>query len=195
MKLQIKKHHLHWGLMLVMVFLIACTPNARYKILGIFFDGVPNPEQEQALLADTTLADSVALAQRIFLRNKLAQRQPTYNLHPPYKERKCNQCHDRSQGTNRLKEPMPQLCFSCHTDFSKPYAVMHGPVASGNCTGCHNPHMSKNQKLLTRTGQNICLYCHESKLVFKNEEHEDLEPSDNCTDCHDPHGGDDRFLL
>ncbi len=190
-----KKQPLHWGLLLFLIFIVACTPRARYKILGIFFDGVPDPDREQAMLSDSTLTDSTLIAQREQLRDKLAHRESEYNFHPPYQQRKCTECHDQSRSTNRLKEPMPQLCFTCHTGFSAQYAVMHGPVASGNCTACHNPHMSKNEKLLTRSGQQICLYCHESKLVFQNEEHEDLEPGDNCTDCHDPHGGDDRFLF
>lgn len=190
-----KKQRFHLGLLLFLVFVVACTPRARYKILGIFFDGVPDPDREQAVLSDSTASDSLSIAQRKQLRERLANREPDYVFHPPYRQRKCTECHDRSRSTNRLIERMPQLCFKCHSDFSDQYQVMHGPVASGNCTGCHNPHMSKKEKLLTRSGQDICLYCHESKLVFKNEEHQDLEPSDNCTDCHDPHGGDDRFLL
>ena len=170
--------------------LVACSPASRYKILSVFFDGVPNPDKETTVVQDSLQLANTNISNA--RRNLITK--PTYVFHPPYRDKDCDDCHERS-GSNRLLEPQPELCYDCHDDFSEEFTYQHGPVASGNCTACHNPHLAKNEKLLKRTGQLICLYCHESKQVFANEEHEDLDETDECTDCHSPHGGEDKFFL
>ena len=51
-----------------------------------------------------------------------------------------------------------------------------------------------NDKLLLRTGQSLCLYCHDMKQVLASEVHKDINNT-NCTECHNPHGGDDKYIL
>ena len=177
------------GLGFVLSFFdFACSPMARYKVLSIFFDGVPNPSQ-------VSLVDTTAVADRRALEERLRRLRmgPQYVFHPPYQDRDCSSCHDIQAG-NRLLSPQPDLCYGCHDDFRDSYEFLHGPVAGGYCTACHNPHMAKNPKLLFAKGQDLCLFCHEKRDVFANPVHLDIGETD-CTECHNPHGGDDRLLL
>ena len=164
-----------------------CSPSTRYKVLSLVFDGVPAP---------TTVSKTDSLQTVNSKSNNLSRKAvsagPKNFYHPPYQERACDDCHSKS-GSGQI-EPQPQLCYECHDDFSEEYSVLHGPVASGNCTSCHNPHMSKNENLLRVKKEQLCLYCHEAALVFKNENHEDVEPGD-CMDCHNVHGSDEKFML
>jgi predicted CXXCH cytochrome family protein len=191
MKISSQKNLFNFAVLTILILFGACSSTSRHKILSIFFDGVRNPENHETAILDSLKSDSTLAAS---IPRRIQSSQPEYVFHPPYREKSCDDCHDLA-GASRLLEPEPQLCYGCHDDFKEQYAFLHGPVASGNCTACHNPHMTKNEKLLKRTGQQLCLYCHEIRDVLKNEEHEDLAETDVCTDCHNPHGGDDRYLF
>ena len=167
----------------------SCSSSDGKKILSIFFDGVPQAKKEKPA-ADSLLVSNENKQKPGKINKRVAQQ---IFYHPPYRTRACAKCHNLQAGNDLIKQP-PKLCYTCHDNFKNKFAVLHGPVASGYCTQCHNPHSTKIPKLLERKGQKLCLYCHEKKDVFKNEVHEDINNTD-CTDCHDPHGGDDRFLL
>jgi predicted CXXCH cytochrome family protein len=59
--------------------------------------------------------------------------------------------------------------------------VLHGPVASGNCSSCHNPHRSPNANLLlepyppefyapfSEDRYRLCFQCHLSDLVLQEK--------------------------
>ncbi len=177
--------------LVMLTMIMACTPETRYKVLSTIFDGVPPPKSPYQNLEDTT-AQNLTKAQKKALELR-KRTQVVYTFHPPYREKDCGSCHEVGSG-NRLNEPMPTLCYNCHDDFSESYAVLHGPVASGNCTGCHNPHMSKNKNLLKRTKQDLCLYCHDKKRLAQLPMHRDKMTLD-CQVCHDPHGGSNKFYL
>ena len=72
--------------------------------------------------------------------------------------------------------------------------VTHGPVASGECSACHDSHASKSTNYLMRDGQSLCLFCHNADQVFSTATHKKSKKS-NCTVCHNPHGGADKNLL
>jgi predicted CXXCH cytochrome family protein len=44
-------------------------------------------------------------------------------------------------------------------DFALPY--VHRPILAGSCTGCHDPHASKNQKMLVLPRESLCKKCHD----------------------------------
>jgi predicted CXXCH cytochrome family protein len=159
-------------------------------LLTFFFDGVPAEDTITDPDAGFPEADpdSIAGEEVLVAQNILQQ----YN-HYPYQERECAFCHDQSS-LGRMVEPEPAVCYQCHEDFNDTYAYLHGPVAGGYCTSCHNPHVSENEHLLLRTGQALCLHCHDPGSVFKNEMHEDLGDW-ACTECHNAHGGEDRFIF
>jgi len=173
-----------------MILLSQCSPRAGKSLLHFFFDGVPDADTAQLAGADTELllADSAA-----FPEEPQVQADARALVHYPYGEQDCSSCHDElSLGS--MVEPQPDLCYICHEDLSGTYNYLHGPVAGGYCTACHDPHRSENKYLLKMTGEDLCFYCHQEKSVLKNEMHQDLEGM-QCMDCHNPHGGDDKYMF
>lgn len=167
-----------------------CSPYAGNSILQVFFDGVPESDSTSATLMDPEgePTDSSGTSETI-----LATAGTEQFIHYPYEERVCASCHSE-QSLENMVEPQPGLCYICHEDLSERYKYLHGPVAGGYCTACHNPHMSENQKLLRITGDELCFYCHDKESVLSNEMHEGLDGM-LCTDCHNPHGGEDKYIF
>lgn len=178
------------GTVFTVLILSQCSPRASRNLLTFFFDGAPLQDSSLATGADplTVLQDSA---------NYLADTEPTavetMVNHYPYQEGDCRICHDPVSPA-MLVEPEPGLCYLCHEDFNEQYNYLHGPVAGGYCTACHNPHRSENSGLTRFTGQQQCIGCHLPEQMERSEMHQDLEGM-SCTDCHNPHGGEDRFIL
>ncbi len=90
-----------------------------------------------------------------------------------------------------------KLCFSCHDrkDFAK--AVIHQPVAKGECERCHNPHVARYKGLLQQEVEKLCLSCHEivSKVTKQNTQVHKPVLDGQCLACHDPHSSAVKGLL
>lgn len=188
-----KHKHINYLLFIIVISLLwTCTPKFSYNARSFLFDGVPNPYEVEVTVIkdslhtiDSTLVNGISMTS--FVRNE-------FNLHTPYGKRECAKCHDRND-MDKPRLPLPDLCNQCHEDYNKTYKILHGPVASGDCTQCHSPHQSKLKNLLLRSGQELCLNCHTTTLVLADKDHENIENT-NCTSCHNPHGGNnDTFLL
>jgi predicted CXXCH cytochrome family protein len=178
---------------LIMVILLAiasCTTERHYRLLSFFFDGVPAPD---TIITDTLHAGtlhSLTVASADSLNERADQ---AYTVHYPYMENDCQSCHDKdSPGELVVQEP--DLCYMCHDNFESSYKVIHGPVAGGYCTECHNPHQSRNRYMLKRNGQELCTWCHKFSEAPVNDMHTDLGDTD-CLMCHNPHGGEDNYLI
>ena len=52
-----------------------------------------------------------------------------------------------------------EACTSCHTEKRGPFLWEHGPVRE-NCTTCHDPHGSSNERLLVAKNPFLCQRCH-----------------------------------
>ena len=172
---------------IIIVLFFGCSVEQTHKTFTFFFDGVDKVIFFNDYLSKDSLSKD-AIAKREGLLKKV---RPEQFVHLPYKEKKCEKCHTPDK---RLIMAMPDLCFQCHKNFAESYTTLHGPVASGNCTKCHNQHSSKYPKLLTRQGQQVCTYCHSPSLIFANKVHRDIEDAE-CTLCHNPHGGNRRFMV
>ena len=127
----------------------------------------------------------------------------------------CVSCHtdlDTSVLPHKVKgkiekglsaEP-PDLCINCHEKKLFEGKVVHAPVAGGMCLGCHNPHASDNQGLLTKEPVKVCLDCHaevpkKPHAGFPRGGHplgddgkaraDPLRPGKKfyCAACHEPH--------
>ena len=163
------------------VLSIGCNAASRYRVLSVFFDGVPvptvvEPGAEKGAAAPMTAA---------------APRRVGYREHGPYAARLCNACHEAA-ATNALVAPPDQLCFRCHElKLDKQY--VHGPLASGGCLACHDPHSSQYRYLLVAESDDFCLRCHDKGAIAKNGAHAGIEAE--CTTCHDAHMSDKRYLL
>jgi len=176
-------------LFLALMLTSQCSPNASKSLLNFFFDGVPEPDTASGMVVLTSVeSDSIVQA-----GNEDASTLTKASVHYPYQERECAACHDE-QSLGSMLEPQPGLCYLCHEDFAGTYAYLHGPVAGGYCTSCHDPHSSENEKLLKIVGDDLCFHCHEKKSVGRNEIHQDLDGM-LCTDCHNPHGGEDKYIF
>lgn len=177
-------------LMMAMILFGQCSPHAGKSLLTFFFDGVPGADSTEAVSMEPEVfsADS---ANRTM--DASTDEVPKVFVHYPYEERECSSCHDQNS-LGSMVEPEPGLCYMCHEDLTSQYKTLHGPVAGGYCTSCHNPHSSENEKLLRYTGEQLCFHCHKAESVYKNEMHMDLEGM-VCLDCHNPHGGDDKYIF
>ena len=145
----------------------------------------------------------------------------------------CVHCHDphSSPYPNMLKAPIGQLCMSCHvSDIDREdgsslpgigekirnSAHLHGPLAEGNCSACHNPHGSATFSLLRESyprefysgyqseKYKLCFGCHDSSSIETEftETHTGFRDGDRnlhhlhvtnekkgrtCRACHDHH--------
>lgn len=187
-----KPAHIWTGLLLIsaLALFAQCSRHTGKSLLTFFFDGVPEEDSTALVHQDVGAIQGDSSSQVSILP---ASEFSGMLVHYPYEERECAACHDPSSLGSML-EPQPGLCYMCHEDFSSSYAYLHGPVAGGYCTSCHNPHLSENEHLLRFTGSELCYHCHKEESVLKNEMHMDLDGME-CTDCHNVHGGEDKYIF
>ncbi|MFQ5630931.1 MAG: cytochrome c3 family protein [bacterium] len=184
------------ALLLLILFVsgltIGCSRGARHRVLSFFFDDVPPLDQTE----DSSAADSLklaALSERIH-PDSAAVVQPTWSFHPTSEKRECTSCHDREQSFRLFDEPK-NLCVSCHDQADA--IVVHAPVEAGACVDCHNPHGSKNPRMLVEIDEALCFQCHNKEEVKPAEAvslHTPVEAG-NCLDCHNPHGTKNPSML
>lgn len=114
------------------------------------------------------------------------------------KEDQCQDCHDlKGERPDYAKIVPSTTCITeqCHSRMGKDKFV-HGPVGSGTCTACHNPHGSPNKNLVTRPGGEGCYICHEAaREKFKGKIVHPPITGGDCVGCHDPHQSSMKFQL
>jgi DmsE family decaheme c-type cytochrome len=130
-------------------------------------------------------------------------------VHAPVAENKCTDCHLRPTSSNviRTKKQGTELCRQCHQDMIR-YTFnknrVHVPlVDKTGCLNCHNPHGSKQKKLLEDTQFKTCGKCHTDTVKLQewsinNPKNEGLcKPikTGNCISCHAPHAADNILLI
>ncbi len=234
-----------WATALGLAAALACSPIQRHDVLDFFLDGVPpylTPEERERFAAEE--AARAAEEEASPRETGRAVRKLSRFIHGPFAADECWRCHDlvttsgfrQFRGTGgpgaasranlaeggRLKRPVGELCIHCHADFAAEAPEnedlwVHGPVASGWCVLCHQPHSSVYSKLLYDTPSNgLCNRCHLPDTLLATSEHlaplprpdraatetgEEAEPDEldrvatDCTRCHDPHRGPDRMIL
>jgi len=158
-----------------------CSATSRHKALTIFFDGVPPLDAPLAEKGPLVTATTIGVPSK----------QNTGSEHGPYAAKLCNACHEGG-ATNALVAPNDELCYRCHT-IKLDRMFIHGPLASGGCLVCHDPHSSRYPYLLVSDSGSFCLGCHDRETVARIEGHG--EPNENCTTCHEAHGSDVKYLL
>jgi predicted CXXCH cytochrome family protein len=130
-------------------------------------------------------------------------------VHAPVAEKKCTQCHLSASSPNslRTKKQSITLCRQCHKDMidqtfnqNRVHWALTDKVA---CLNCHNPHGSKEKKLLAGSLTSTCGKCHSDTVTLqqwsiKNPKNKHLcEPIKNgsCVSCHSPHAADNVLLI
>jgi len=126
--------------------------------------------------------------------------------HAAVTEGKCTECHPKPTSL-KTKKKTTQLCRECHKDmvdqtFTK--KRVHWPLLDKvGCVHCHDPHATKEQKLLKGSIADVCGSCHDDTVQLqewsiKNPKNERLcEPikKGNCIVCHSPHAADNVLLI
>jgi predicted CXXCH cytochrome family protein len=160
---------------------VACDAQTRHRTLTRLFDGVPPVKTAPPAPPKSSAGPAEAPPSR----------HVGYAEHGPYAAKLCSACHNAA-ATNALVLPADQLCFQCH-DLALNKRYVHGPLASGGCLLCHDPHSSKYGFLLVSDSDSFCFRCHDRASVERIEGH--AEAVANCTNCHDAHGSDTKYLL
>lgn len=122
-----------------------------------------------------------------------------YRSHGMLTRKDCFVCHDEQARSYAIAIPDADLCAKCHE--RRPAAkYVHGPVAIGSCTLCHDPHGQTNPAFLVASGEALCFRCHTEADALK---HLVIRPADSgemlrekgCVFCHDPHQAERKYLL
>lgn len=169
-----------------------CDPLTVHKVTSTIFDGVPSmPSAEQYCqdYHEKKLAESRDSA------NKKSASETAANgsIHPPYKEKRCDKCHDKSKDSGLIK-PRDEICFVCHPKIlNKP--MLHGPAAVGGCLECHDPHSTGFPSLLKVEKGKLCATCHQEPRQAAGMHDKVTSSGMVCTDCHNPHAGDAKYFL
>lgn len=136
--------------------------------------------------------------------------------HEPVTNYACAHCHVKTEnprhGTGRRDSALCNECHSDKADEIRKNSFSHGPVISGYCELCHDPHGSAFPGFMRRSINEVCLSCHEKvgkvSHVLKTTTgkghplsgKQDISPKRkgkelSCVSCHDPHGGVVRYFL
>jgi len=180
-----------WITVLV-AMLCGCDPVTRYQITSTIFDGVPRmpPAEEYCRDYHERALTEEAEAEKA---KQLARLKEEASTHPPYAEKRCDDCHDKNTDSGFITAAK-DLCAACHPDLMKG-AYFHGPAAVGACLKCHDPHSSPNVALLSRPKAEICAVCHTEARVAKGLHDNARSRGIICTECHDPHAAGNSNLL
>ena len=113
----------------------------------------------------------------------------------------CTDCHNAMHAYSErgalAKPTVMQTCGNCHKQkVAQLTRFSHMPIVDGKieCSSCHNPHGSPNEKLLLASSVNeTCFGCHAEKRGPFLYEHAPVV--ENCANCHEPHGSNKEKLL
>ena len=134
------------------------------------------------------------------LFNPALPREMTYRLyrsHGMLSRKDCFVCHEREARSFAIAGTDAALCGKCH-DPRPPARYVHGPVAVGSCTVCHDPHGQTNPAFLVASGEALCFRCHTEadalKHLVSGNSGEFLREK-GCLSCHTPHQAERKYLL
>jgi predicted CXXCH cytochrome family protein len=179
----------------IIAALSGCDPLTVHKVSTTIFDGVPSlPAADQYCQEyyQNRVNEEKGDAAKKLSSTALAG---AGSIHPPYQEKRCDKCHDKSQDSGLLK-PREQLCFICHPDILNHGGFyQHGPAATGSCLECHDPHSSVNKSLLKFEKAKLCAACHKETRLAASMHDKVTASGLLCTDCHDPHAGAAPYFL
>lgn len=172
---------------------VGCNEQRRYEVLSFFFDGVPHPTGEgeedieyvRGPWGIRLRADDPRVPE---LRERFARRElsdtadagpdggPVVEfLHAPYEDRVCNGCHAVADSFT-IPATDVETCRDCHAQHVQYERTdwVHGPVASGQCMTCHEPHKSPYRGLLVNRQPDMCFECHDAQGILEQPYHAEV---------------------
>ncbi|NTW88080.1 MAG: cytochrome C [Desulfobulbaceae bacterium] len=170
-----------------------CNSLTVHKVTSTVFDGVPSmpsPEQYCYDYHQKALQDEREAAKKLEAQ---ALQAGDRSVHPPYAEKRCNDCHNKESDSGFVTEK-EALCAVCHKNFLEGSNV-HGPAAVGSCLECHLPHNAPNPSLLKKVNGELCATCHREQRQAESLHKAVAEKSISCVKCHNPHAGNNPFFL
>ena len=181
----------------LVIFITGCNKVDRHKILSFFFDGVPPLEAKTEVREDVAAVDVNEQAVPIKAQGGAKQRR---TVHGPNRE--CTQCHKKQEkagrwGMTKLEKDVPEMCYDCHKNYMVSELegqYVHGPVAIGECSFCHDPHDSRFDFLLNESIPQLCYRCHEQRRIELISAH-DEDTISRCNLCHEAHSSSKKKLL
>ena len=121
------------------------------------------------------------------------------SVHFPFRTGDCVACHADSKDLKALLWPERKLCLSCHGGVErlikgeKAGIVVHGALEAAECTACHDPHASKEPKLLIK---DACAGCHDPASEPLAKAHFGVKAfKGSCAGCHVGHSSPRPKLL
>lgn len=120
------------------------------------------------------------------------------SVHPPFAEGSCNSCHDGASTAKFIAPKTNDLCVACHSNIEEIVAkakTHHPALDAADCTDCHTPHASRQDRLVKLPAGGECTSCHADKAPETGEFAHGAIPFLGCRACHEPHGGERPKLL
>ncbi len=118
------------------------------------------------------------------------------HIHPSGKVT-CSDCHEPHQGDAVIGggtqlASSSDTCLKCHSAQRGPFVFEHEALRE-NCTTCHNPHGTVNDKMLKSRNQTLCLQCHyqqqtaSGQLLIGGRDHASFVQRGTCwsAGCHE----------
>ena len=180
------------SILIPVVLLLLMLHSCSNKSLSYFFDGVAVADSSKPRAVENRSAVPADSSFKEITKETVIIGEASV-YHSDYRQKKCEKCHQIEHGY-RLKQRQPDLCYQCHKNINDQYKKIHGPVAAGFCSTCHEPHKSQFTALLKMPIRDVCQHCHEPGDVAKNDAHQQISKTE-CLVCHNPHGGDSNNLL
>ncbi len=127
-------------------------------------------------------------------------------VHGPVARWWCLNCHDSKYNKSGKRfDPLFQesdkMCFYCHTSKRRwmTERYIHGPVATGNCVACHDPHASNHKFFLwAQARMKLCIFCHVEKgkeFASPGYKFHGIIVGLGCNSCHSPHASEYPYQL
>jgi predicted CXXCH cytochrome family protein len=121
---------------------------------------------------------------------------PGPGVHGPLNVGNCQICHEVIDNQHLFQNARQgqALCGLCHQlDLQD---VVHAPVVEGDCTGCHDPHRSDIDPLLSKSPTGgLCADCHEEDPMLHAEFLHGPVEAGLCVLCHEAHSSSNVHLV
>ncbi len=130
-------------------------------------------------------------------------------LHGAIRTGHCGGCHNPHTAADPklIRDNFDRTCTRCHPEVladgnGTPWSYLHGPVAAGRCTPCHElTHKHKRAPgdlfIGVSPPEKVCENCHEvtDEHIPKRDKVRLGRIDNGCLGCHSPHGASNGLML